>query len=56
VDPGAERLGTEIKLPLDLEPKLRIAAAAPFYLRNIKAKIMDAEEFFVNCYNFNPIT
>jgi hypothetical protein len=28
----AERQGAEIKLPLDLEPELRIAAPAPFYL------------------------
>jgi hypothetical protein len=44
------------------EPKLRIAAPAlaPFYLsqtwRNVIEKNMVAEEVFVNCYNFNPIS
>jgi hypothetical protein len=46
------RLGAEITL--------RIAAPAPFYLprtyRNFTEKTMVAEEVFVNCYNFNPIT
>ncbi len=35
------------------EPKLRSAAPAPFYLPQTK---MVAEDFFVNCYSFHPIT
>ncbi len=40
------------------EPKLLIAAPAPFHFQqtwgNFTEKIIVAEEFFTNCYNFNP--
>ncbi len=57
-EPTAEE--PKLNCLLEPEPKLRIAAPAPFYLwqtwRNFIEKIMVAEEIFVNCYNFNPFS
>jgi hypothetical protein len=58
----AEPRAEEPKLNCLPEPelKLRIAAQVPFYLpqtsRKLYCKKMVAEEPFVHCYNFNPIT
>jgi hypothetical protein len=55
-EPRKEPKLNSLRVP---EPKLSIAAPAPFYFskpcRNLIEKIMVAEEIFVNCYNFNPV-
>jgi hypothetical protein len=57
VEPRAK----EPKLNCLPEPKVQIAASAPFHLpqtwkKFYRKKIMVAEEVFVNCYYFNPYT
>jgi hypothetical protein len=55
-EPRAEN--QKLNCLLEPEPKLRIAATAPFFYQRLEEllykKIMIAKDFFVNYHSFNP--